>query len=102
MEHVHIASPKAHPTRTARGLRSLFQFPSHRPARGMAVAFKRDASETLGGIPARVTDVWPRLSSGDYLVTLEFREPVKFRKAYIRHIEAFMSDLDPVPALASS
>ena len=64
----------------------------------MAVAFRRDASDALGGIPARITDVWPRLSSGDYLVTLEYAEPVKFRKVFIRHIEAFLSDLELSPA----
>jgi len=61
----------------------------------MAVAFKPDASKSLSGIPARVTDIWPRLASGDYLVTLEYAEPVKFRNIFITHIEAFMSDLEP-------
>ncbi len=66
-----------------------------RPAKGMAVSFKTGASETLAGIPARVTDIWPRLASGDYLVTLEYSQPVKFRNSFITHIEAFMSDLEP-------
>lgn len=69
---------------------------SLKPVRGMTVAFKATASEALAGIPATVIDVWPRFRSGEYLVTLEYGTPVKFRKALIRHVDAFVSELDPI------
>ena len=62
-------------------------------ARGMMLAFKREASEELAGIGARVIDVWPRLRSGEYLVTLEYEAPVRVGSARIRQIEAFASEL---------
>lgn len=90
------ASYHSKTARAPRGLRALLQpHAGKRPARGMAVSFRHAASKSLGGIPARVTDIWPRLASGDYLVTLEYAEPVKFRNVFITHIEAFMSDLEP-------
>jgi hypothetical protein len=68
-----------------------------KPTVGMAVTFKSDSSPTLAGIPAHVSYVWPRFRSGDYLVTLEYAEPVKFRNTLIRHIDAFVSELEQPP-----
>lgn len=65
-----------------------------KPSVGMNLTFKPDAATSLAGIPARVTYVWPRFRSGDYLVTLEYAEPVKFRNTLIKHIDAFTSELE--------
>ncbi|HEX6288066.1 MAG TPA: hypothetical protein VFZ66_02700 [Herpetosiphonaceae bacterium] len=67
-----------------------------KPRRGMSMAFKANASRSLAGIPATVIDIWPRFRSGDYLVTLEYATPVPFRKTLIRHIDAFVTELDLV------
>lgn len=64
------------------------------------VAFKSGTSAALAGIPACITDVWPRLASGDYLVTLEYAHAVKFHTTLITHIEAFWSDVEPVAVAA--
>lgn len=71
-----------------------------KPTVGMAVTFKSESSPTLAGIQAHVSYVWPRFRSGDYLVTLEYAEPVKFRNTVIRHIDAFVSELEQ-PQVAS-
>lgn len=60
---------------------------------GMTLMFKTEGSETLAGIPGKVIEIWPRFRSGDRLVTLEYMQPVKFRKAFITHIDAFVSEL---------
>ncbi|MDP9312073.1 MAG: hypothetical protein M3R24_14510 [Chloroflexota bacterium] len=65
-----------------------------KPTIGMAVTFKSESSQVLAGIPAHISYVWPRFRSGDYLVTLEYAEPVKFRNSLIRHIDAFVSELE--------
>jgi len=44
----------------------------------------------------------PRFRSGDYLVTLEYATPVKFGKMFIRHIDAFLSELDTIEAAERS
>ena len=66
-----------------------------KPAVGMRLTFVAAACAELAGIPAEVTYIWPRFRSGDYLVTLEYAEPVKLGKALIRHIDAFVSELEP-------
>ena len=73
-------------------------FSCKRPATGMTVAFKAAYSESLAGIPATITCILGHFPSGDYLVTLEYAQPVKFRAYFIRHIEAFASELDVVSA----
>jgi hypothetical protein len=65
-----------------------------RPKLGMTLAFKPSAEATLAGIPAHIVHIWPRFQSGDYLVTLEFAQPVKVRNVFIRQIDAFVSELD--------
>lgn len=72
-----------------------------KPIRGMTLAFRKTASQELADVPARVVDIWPRFRSGDYLVTLEYDQPIKFRNQVIRHIDAFFSELyqPRVPAL---
>ena len=67
-----------------------------KPERGMTVAFKASESQFLAGIPATIIDIWPRFRSGEYLVTLEYASPVRFRKTLIRHIDAFVSELERV------
>ncbi len=64
------------------------------PVVGMTLTFKATADASLAGVPATVVDVWPRFRSGDFLVTLEFAQPVKVGKEMVRHIDAFMSELD--------
>ncbi len=73
---------------------------SLRPRLGMTLAFKPSAEATLAGIPAHIVHVWPRFHSGDYLVTLEFAQPVKVRNVFIRQIDAFVSELDQPSAAA--
>lgn len=67
-----------------------------KPAVGMIFAFKDSAPQPLCGIPARVISVWPRFRSGDYLVTLEYATPIQVRNERISHIDAFVSELEPV------
>ena len=66
-----------------------------KPAVGMRLTFVAAACAELAGIPAEVTYIWPRFRSGDCLVTLEYAEPVKLGKGLIRHIDAFVSELEP-------
>lgn len=72
-----------------------------RPVRGMTLAFRETASQELADVPAHVVDIWPRFRSGDYLVTLEYDQPIKFKNQVIQHIDAFFSELyqPPVPVL---
>ena len=64
-----------------------------KPSVGMTLAFKDDQSDPLAGVPAHVIHIWPRFRSGDYLVTLEYAEPVKTSQGLIAHIDAFVSEL---------
>lgn len=66
-----------------------------KPMVGMILAFKHDPSHPLGAIPAKIIYVWPRFRSGDYLVTLEYDQPIKFKNEFITRIDAFMSELQP-------
>ncbi len=72
-----------------------------KPVRGMTLAFRATASQELADVPARVVDIWPRFRSGEYLVTLEFEQPVAFKDQLIQQIDAFFSELyqPHVPAL---
>jgi hypothetical protein len=67
----------------------------------MVLAFTQTASQELADLPARVVDIWPRFRSGDYLVTLEFDQPITIRNQVIQQIDAFWSELyqPRVPAL---
>ena len=67
--------------------------PVAKPRLGTVLAFKPRAEALLAGIPARVTAVWPRFPSGDYLVTLEYVAPVRLGNAFVRQIDAFVSEL---------
>ena len=67
-----------------------------KPRLGMTLAFPATPAEPLAGIAGRVVYIWPRFRSGDYLVTLEYPEPVKTKEGLIAHIDAFMSELCPV------
>ena len=67
-----------------------------KPIVGMTLTFKAAVETSLVGVPATVVDVWPRFRSGDYLVTLEYAQPVKVGKEMVRHIDAFMSELHEV------
>ena len=71
------------------GTRSL----QPKPTRGMILAFTAASSADLANIPAIVIDIWPRLPSGDYLVELEYREPVRLGPHLITHIGALLSEL---------
>ena len=66
---------------------------STKPVIGMTLTFKAEAAESLAGVPAHVVDIWPRFRSGDYLVTLEYAQPVKVGNELVRHIDAFVSEL---------
>ncbi len=71
-----------------------------KPKVGMTLAF-RGAGGSLAGIPATVVYVWPRFRSGAYLVTLEYAQPVPYGQQFIRHIDAFVDELE-VPRTAQS
>jgi hypothetical protein len=64
-----------------------------KPVRGMILAFTASSSADLADIPATVIDIWPRLPSGDYLVELEYSEPVRLGPHVITHIGALVSEL---------
>jgi hypothetical protein len=66
------------------------------PVIGMTLAFTEHSAHPLAGIPGKVIQIWPRLRSGDFLVTLEYQQPVKFRNALITRIDAFTSQLCPI------
>ena len=69
---------------------------SMKPIVGTTLTFKATAEASLAGVPATVVDVWPRFRSGDYLVTLEYAQPVKVGNELVRRIDAFMCELDEV------
>src|SRR3712207_2936827 len=69
-----------------------------KPHVGMTLAF-REAGGSLAGIPATVVYVWPRFPSGAYLVTLEYAPLVRYGQQFIRHIDAFVDELE-VPRTA--
>ena len=69
---------------------------SMKPVVGMTLTFKATAETSLAGVPATVVDIWPRFRSGDYLVTLEYAQPVKVGNELVRRIDAFMCELDQV------
>ena len=71
------------------GTRSL----QPKPIRGMILAFTATSSSDLADIPAIVIDIWPRLPSGDYLVELEYSEPVRLGPHLITQIGALVSEL---------
>jgi hypothetical protein len=64
-----------------------------KPARGMVLAFTAVSSAELAHKPATVIDIWPRLPSGDYLVVLEYEQPVRLGKHLITQIGALASEL---------
>ena len=65
-----------------------------KPKTGMTLAFTTTASRDLAGIPAPVPSVWPRLRSGDYLVTLDYAQPIKYDGEDIMQIDALLSELE--------
>ena len=73
-----------------------------KPCIGMTLAFRKTASASLADIPARITHIWPRFRSGDYLVSLEYAKPVKYKNHFISHIDAFMSELYQLPVQPTS
>ena len=64
-----------------------------KPVLGMTVAFRPSAEADLADVPARVVAIWPRLRSGEYLVTLEYARPIACHHELIQQVEAFMSEL---------
>lgn len=67
-----------------------------RPKVGMVLTFKAEACTCLVGIPGHIIHVWPRFRSGDYLVTLEYAQPIWFGKQFVEHMDAFLSELELV------
>lgn len=63
------------------------------PEVGRVVAFKPTASQRLAHIPGRIKRIVAQLNNGDYLVSLEYNEPVKFGDERVLHIDAFASHL---------
>lgn len=63
----------------------------------LTVALRQDVSPQLGNIPAQVVHVWPQLQTGNILVTLQYDKPTKYHDHFIRHIDAFLSDLYELP-----
>jgi len=72
---------------------NIMSISSLKPARGMSLAFTATSSADLAGIPATVIDIWPRLPSGDYLVELQYSEPVRLGPHVISQIGALVSEL---------
>jgi len=64
-----------------------------KPVRGMILAFTATSSADLADIPATVIDIWPRLPSGNYMVELEYGEPVRLGPYLITQIGALVSEL---------
>ena len=64
-----------------------------KPMLGMTLTFKETSSEPLAGVSGRVIHIWPRFRSGDYLVTLEFEQPIRTGEGPISHIDVFLSEL---------
>ena len=64
-----------------------------KPTRGMILAFTAASSVDLANIPAIVIDIWPSLPSGDYLVELEYSEPVRLGAHLITQVGALVSEL---------
>lgn len=60
---------------------------------GAQCTFADPVAETLADASGTVIEIWPRLRSGDYLVTLEYAQPIKVGKELISHIDAFVSEL---------
>ncbi len=64
-----------------------------KPVLGMTVAFRPSAEADLADVPASIVAIWPRLRSGEYLVTLEYDPPITCHHGVIQQVEAFMSEL---------
>ena len=62
-----------------------------KPTLGMRLAFRPGTEDALAGIPANIVHIWPRFPSGDYLVTLEYAQPAKFRQVLLRQMDTFGS-----------
>ena len=67
------------------------------PQRGMVMVFKAESAGPLAGLVGTIRAVWPRFRSGDYLVTLEFPQPVPYGTEVITELDVFLSELEPVP-----
>lgn len=70
------------------------------PAVGTVVTFRSTASQRLAGIPGRVSHIIGRLSNGDYLVTLEYDQPIKLGSERVRRVDALTSQLERLTARA--
>ena len=68
------------------------------PVLGARMAFQASASAELAGISAKVTEIWPCFRPGDYVVTLEYEQPVRHGNIVSRRIYAFLSELEPLPS----
>ncbi len=69
-----------------------------KPAIGMRYRFRVGATPSFADIPVRVVHVWPRFRSGDYLLTLEYDRPAYQEIEELQQFEAFLSELEPIPA----
>ena len=67
-----------------------------KPVPGMRMAFRASADAELAGIPAEVTEIWPCFRPGDYVVTLEYEQPVRHGNIVSHRIYAFLSELEPL------
>ena len=63
------------------------------PATGSIVTFAPTASKRLSGVPGKVSRVIARLHNGDYLLTLEYDQPVKFGDVLMTRIDALASQI---------
>ena len=64
------------------------------PVLGTHMAFQVTASPELAGISAKVTEIWPCFRPDDYVVTLEYEQPVRHGNIVSRRIYAFLSELE--------
>jgi hypothetical protein len=70
------------------------------PSVGTVVTFRSVASKHLAGIPGRVSHIIGRLTNGDYLVTLEYDQPIKLGAERVLRVDALSSQLERLTARA--
>lgn len=64
------------------------------PRVGTAVTLKNSTGEALAGREGRISYVWPRFRSGDYLVTVKLSRPVCFERRSVSELDLFLSELE--------
>lgn len=63
------------------------------PEPGTIVTFSPTASKRLAGVPGKVRRVIARLNNGDFLLTLEYDQPIKIGDVLMTRIDALASQV---------